>query len=302
MLMLFLGKRHGWAPVWSAFFNVCGMGKRQEEVEICMQLKAYGLTGLMQMWWDSLHNGRTALCGHRCFRTPKLGLWGGGVALYAREQQECMELWLRLDDEPAQSLCMKISADQHELCCHGCLLQTIWSRKWMRLSSDSSWRSLMFAVSVCHEGPEALQCFKEWQHRNRSFLEYIWSKSLTQMIRESTKEDVLLYLTLKNYEDLLGDLAARTTGQPAATMGHNVLERVVQDKKNDHNPGLQKIRPWTVHSWALKNILACGPGEAPFLSNLKLILCFDGETSSSNFEVPSSKAEFGTCLIQLPEW
>lgn len=68
------------------------------------------------------------------------------------------------------------------------------------------------------------------------------------MIRESTKEDVLLYLTRKNYEDLLGDLAASTTGQTAATMGHNVLERVVQDKKNDHNPGLQKIRPWTVHS------------------------------------------------------
>lgn len=60
------------------------------------------------------------------------------------------------------------------------------------------------------------------------------------MIRESIKEDVLLYLTLKNYEDLLGDLAARTTGQPAATMGHNVLERVVQDKKMTTTLGFKR--------------------------------------------------------------
>lgn len=42
--------------------------------------------------------------------------------------------------------------------------------------------------------------------------------------------------------------SARTTGQPAATQSSGSLRGWYGMKKNDRNPGLQKIIPWTVRS------------------------------------------------------
>ena len=43
------------------------------------------------------------------FRKDRLGRQGGGVALYMGEQEKCMELCLGMDDEPADSLWVRIS-------------------------------------------------------------------------------------------------------------------------------------------------------------------------------------------------
>ena len=39
--------------------------------------------------------------------------WGGGVALYVREQLECIELCLGADEEQVESLCVTIKGQPH---------------------------------------------------------------------------------------------------------------------------------------------------------------------------------------------
>jgi len=55
--------------------------------------------------------------------------------------------------------------------------------------------------------------------QSRRFLEYIDSNFLTQAMREPARTDALLDLVLTNSEDLFGDVKARATIKPAATMG-----------------------------------------------------------------------------------
>ena len=49
-----------------------------------------------------------ALGGYRLFRSGRPGWQGVGVALYVREQQECLELCLGTGDEPAESSWMRV--------------------------------------------------------------------------------------------------------------------------------------------------------------------------------------------------
>lgn len=35
------------------YTNAHGMGNRQEESEVCVQLQGYDLTGITETWWDS---------------------------------------------------------------------------------------------------------------------------------------------------------------------------------------------------------------------------------------------------------
>ena len=54
------------------------MGNKDEELEICVQLQAYSHVGIMETGWDG--------------------------SLSVREQLECIELCLGMDDEPSESL------------------------------------------------------------------------------------------------------------------------------------------------------------------------------------------------------
>jgi len=81
------------------------MGNKWEELEACVQLQDYGITGLTERWLDSLHNWSAAVAGYRLCRKdrPRRGA-GGGVAFYVREQRKCTELCLGTDDEPVKNL------------------------------------------------------------------------------------------------------------------------------------------------------------------------------------------------------
>ena len=46
--------------------------------------------------------------GHRLFRKDRQGRGGGGVTLYVSDQLECMELHLGMDEEPTESLWVRI--------------------------------------------------------------------------------------------------------------------------------------------------------------------------------------------------
>ena len=46
--------------------------------------------------------------GYRLFRKDRQGRRGGDVALYINDQLECMELHLEMDEEPNESLWIRI--------------------------------------------------------------------------------------------------------------------------------------------------------------------------------------------------
>lgn len=89
----------------------------QEEREVCVQLKGYNRTGIMETWWDILHYWQAVTEEYGLFRTESLGRQGGQVALYVRHQLKCLDISLgtgqelvrgygpRLAGRPTQEFC-----------------------------------------------------------------------------------------------------------------------------------------------------------------------------------------------------
>jgi len=57
---------------------------------------SFAVTGA---WWDSSNNWNVVIDGYVIFRKDRPARRGGGVALYVREQLECIELCLGVDEE-----------------------------------------------------------------------------------------------------------------------------------------------------------------------------------------------------------
>jgi len=89
------------------------MGNKQEEMETIVQQDSYNLVAVTEMWWDNLHDWYAVMDGYRLFRKDRPTRRGGGVALYVREQLECTELCLGVDEEGVESLCVKIKGQPH---------------------------------------------------------------------------------------------------------------------------------------------------------------------------------------------
>jgi len=51
------------------------------------------------MWWDRSYDCSAGMEGYKLFRKDRRGRRGGGIALYANGQLECMELLLGVDEE-----------------------------------------------------------------------------------------------------------------------------------------------------------------------------------------------------------
>ena len=51
--------------------NVCSMGNKQEELEVCTCLQGYDLIGIMEMWWDGSCDWSVGMEGYRLFRKDR---------------------------------------------------------------------------------------------------------------------------------------------------------------------------------------------------------------------------------------
>ena len=80
--------------------------------ETCAQLKGYSLVGITETWWDGSHDlqhfgccngGYAGSIGETCWKEED-----GGVSLDVREQLECVEICLGMDEEPTESLWVRI--------------------------------------------------------------------------------------------------------------------------------------------------------------------------------------------------
>lgn len=68
------GQSARWAATLTCLCaNAHSMGNQGEALEICVQSHNCGLVGMMEMWWDSLHDRSLAMEGHRLFRQDRLG-------------------------------------------------------------------------------------------------------------------------------------------------------------------------------------------------------------------------------------
>jgi len=88
--------------------NTRSMRNKQEELEMCAHLWGSDIIGIMETWWDSSCDWSIGMGGYRLFRKDRQGRRGGGVTLYVKDQLECMELRLGMDEEPIDSLWIKI--------------------------------------------------------------------------------------------------------------------------------------------------------------------------------------------------
>ncbi|GAB0179991.1 hypothetical protein GRJ2_000464400 [Grus japonensis] len=84
------------------------MGNKQGELETCVCLQGYDLIGITETWWDSSCDWSVGMEGYRLFRKDRQGRRGGGITLYVNDQLECMELHLGMDEEPTESLWVRI--------------------------------------------------------------------------------------------------------------------------------------------------------------------------------------------------
>jgi len=80
------------------------MGNEQEELEICVRLQGHDLIAITEIWWDSSHDWHAVMEGYKLFRKDRPTRQSGGVALYMREQLDCIKLCLGVEGEQVESL------------------------------------------------------------------------------------------------------------------------------------------------------------------------------------------------------
>ena len=103
------GKSTGWgASLKCIHTNAHGVGNKYEDLQVCVLLQCYDLVGIMETWCDGSHDWSIIMWGYRLTGKNRLERPGEEVALYVREQLECIELCLRMDDEPNESLWVRI--------------------------------------------------------------------------------------------------------------------------------------------------------------------------------------------------
>ncbi|GAB0176868.1 hypothetical protein GRJ2_000152000 [Grus japonensis] len=139
----------------------------------------------------------------------------GGVALYVREQLECMELCLGMDDELTESLRVRIKEQtgMGDIVVGICYRppdqeEQVDEALYRQAEAPSRSQALVLIGDLNH--PDI--CRKDNTARDkqyRVFLESTDDKFLIQVIEEPTMRSAVLYLILTNKEGLLGDVKVK---------------------------------------------------------------------------------------------
>ena len=80
------------AQLKCVYTNTHSKGNKQEELEAIIQQDSYDLVAIAETWWDNSHDWHAVMNGYRLFRKDRPTRRGGGVALYVKEQLECIQL------------------------------------------------------------------------------------------------------------------------------------------------------------------------------------------------------------------
>ncbi|GAB0176447.1 mitochondrial enolase superfamily member 1 [Grus japonensis] len=188
------------------------MGNKQEELETCVRLQGYDLIGITEMWWDSSYDWSVGMEGYRLFRKDRQGRRGGGAALYLNDQLECMELHLGMDEEPTESLWVRIKgrAGAGDIIAGVCYRPPDQGDRadetlYRQIGAASCSQALVLMGDFNH--PDI--CWRDnaaERKQSRKFLECVDDNFLLQVIEEPTRRGAMLDLILTNKEGLVGDV------------------------------------------------------------------------------------------------
>ncbi|GAB0202830.1 hypothetical protein GRJ2_002748600 [Grus japonensis] len=188
------------------------MGNKQEDLETCAHLQGYDLIGITETWWDSSYDWSVGMEGYRLFRKDRQGRQGGGIALYVNDQLECMELHLGMDEEPTESLWVRIKgrAGAGDIVVGICYRPPDQGDRadealYRQIGAASHSQALVPMGDFNHPDicwrDNAAEC-----KQSRKFLECVDDNFLLQVTEEPTRRGVMLDLILTNKEGLVGDI------------------------------------------------------------------------------------------------
>jgi len=141
--------------------------------------------------------------GYRLFRKDRPTRRGGGVALYVREQLECIELCLGADEEGVKSLWVRIKRQPHM----GNVIVGVYYRPpdqeeevdeafYKQLEAASQSQALVFVGDFNHPDisweDHTARHMQSWR-----FLRSINDNFLMQVVEEPTRRGTLVDLVLK---------------------------------------------------------------------------------------------------------
>ncbi|GAB0200487.1 hypothetical protein GRJ2_002514100 [Grus japonensis] len=188
------------------------MGNKQEELETCARLQGYDIIGIRDTWWDSSYYWSVGMEGYRLFRKDRQGRRGGGVTLYVNDQLECMELHLGMDEEPTESLWVRIKgrAGTGDIIAGVCYRPPDQGDQtdealYRQIGAASRSQALVLMGDFNH--PDI--CWRDnaaERKQSRRFLECVDDNFLLQVIEEPTRRGAMLDLILTNKEGLVGDV------------------------------------------------------------------------------------------------
>jgi len=194
------------AQLKCVYTNARSMGNKQEELEAIIPQDDYDFVAITEMWWDNSHDWHAVMDGYRLFRKDRPTRRGGGVALYVREQVECIELGLGAD-ERAESLWVRIKGQAHK----GDVMVGVYYRPpdqqeevdeafYRQLQAASQSQALVLMGDFNH--PDiSWEDHIARQAQSRRFLQSIDDNFLMQVVEEPKRKGALLDLVLQTRRD-----------------------------------------------------------------------------------------------------
>ena len=238
------GERQGGAASLKCLYtNARSMGNKQEELEICVRSQGHDLIAITETWWDSSHDWNVVMEGYVLFRKDRLARRGGGVALYVREQLECIELHLGEGDVAVESLWVRIKGQAGM----GDTVVGVYYRppdqeeevdeafhKQLKVASQSQALVLMGDFNypdICWKSNVARHA------RSRRFLQCVEDNFLMQMVEEPTRGGVLLDLILTNKDGFVKEVKV---GGSLGCSDHEMVEFKILSGRSKAKGKLQK--------------------------------------------------------------
>jgi len=179
---------------------------------MCTRLWSYEIIGITETWWDSSYDWSIGKGGYRLFRKDRERRRGGGVSLYVKEQLECMGLLLGMDEEPNESLWLRIKgrAWTGDITVGVCYRPPDQDEQedealYRQIGEASHSKTLVLMGDFNHPNI----CWRDNTAGHRQawrFLECDEDNFPFQVIEEPTRRGAMLDLVLTNKERLVGNV------------------------------------------------------------------------------------------------
>ncbi|PKU31806.1 dtw domain-containing protein 2 [Limosa lapponica baueri] len=193
---------------------------------MCACLQGSDLIDITETWWDGSYDWSVGMEGYWLFRKNKQGKQGGGVALYVNDQLESMELHLGMDEDPTESLWVRIkgntgAGDGTVRVCYRPPDQSDREGGALYRQTGAASRSQALVLMGDFNHPD--MCWRDntaGHKKSRKFLEHVDDNFLLQLV-EPMRKGTVLDLDLTNKEGLVGNVKLKGS---LGCSGHEMVE------------------------------------------------------------------------------